>query len=143
MDGFESHIRQIGRGLHAAAAGRRPRLYRGLTGALLARAMADPALRDALFRLVDVLPQLDDGAAIATHLRAYLAERPGTDWTGRLLALAAQPRLAWTVRLFVRRLARHFLAEETPDGLARSAAARNVGTACEASRRPRGVEGRR
>ncbi len=121
MDDFAQAVHAIGARLHAGAAGRRPRLYRGLTGALLARVMADAALRDGLFRLVDTLPRLRDGAAIAAHLRALLAGHAPADWTGRLLALAARPRLGWTARLFARRLARHFMAAESAAGLARVA----------------------
>ena len=39
----------------AGCAGRRPRLYRGVAGALLERAMADSRLRDALFREAKLL----------------------------------------------------------------------------------------
>jgi hypothetical protein len=51
-----------------------------LRGILLERTEADGRLRDGLFRLIDVLPQLQDSEAIAVHMRAYLVglARPGS-----------------------------------------------------------------
>lgn len=127
MDDFARQVQTLGRQLHAVAGNRKPKLYRGLSGALLARAMDDAPLRDSLFQVVDALPQLSSNAEISAHLRAHLQGRPGqrpsAGWTGKLLALAAHPRLAWSVRLFVRRLARHFMAEESAAGLGRVLAA--------------------
>lgn len=118
MDDFEAEVRKIGHALFIAGAGRRQRLYRGLRGVLLARTEMDGRVRDGVFRLVDVLPQLSDDEDVAAHLHAYLAEvaRPG--WERMLLQLAARPSLAWTVRWAVRQFARDFLAEESARGLA-------------------------
>ncbi|OHC62082.1 MAG: hypothetical protein A2045_07050 [Rhodocyclales bacterium GWA2_65_20] len=119
MNNFETEIRAIGESLYAAAAGSRPRLYRGVTGGLLAKTMADAQLRDGLFQLVDVLPQLRGSGDIAAHLAAYLGGVPRPGWQGWLFRLAARPALGWSVRVFVRRLARRFLAEESAAGIGR------------------------
>jgi len=123
MNDFEAHVQAIGRRLYGRASGRRPRLFRGLTGGLLEKAMADERLRGGLFQLVDALPQLRDAGDIADHLRAYLAPYLGdmkhTGWHGALLALAGRPSLAWSVRWFTRRMARGFLGEESGRGIAR------------------------
>lgn len=120
MDDFALRVQSLSRQLYAAAS-RRPRLYRGLTGVLLNRAMRDHALRDGLFRFVDALPQLANSREVADHLRAYLVHYGEHDLSGKLLAVAAHPCLAWMVRLFVRRLAREFLVEESAAGLLRVA----------------------
>ena len=117
----EDAIRAIGLRLARLAAGRRPGVFNpdGLRGRLLGRAMADEALRGRLFRFVDVLPQLADEAAVATHFRAYLADADLGGLWGRMLHLGEKPWAAFAVRQSVRRLARLFLAEETPKALAR------------------------
>jgi RHH-type proline utilization regulon transcriptional repressor/proline dehydrogenase/delta 1-pyrroline-5-carboxylate dehydrogenase len=121
---LQESTRDIGLELARLAAGRRPGLFdpRGLRGRLLGSAMRDTALRTQLFRFVDVLPQLDDDAAVAAHLRAYLGEfRLGGLW-GRLLRCSGEPWCAFAVRRSVRRLAAQFLAEEMPRELARTLA---------------------
>lgn len=115
---FEAEVCAAGRELFALAASRQPRFYRGLNGKLLVRAMADDGLRNALFQFVDVLPQLADSRQVASHLRAYLAEAAVLGLTGWLLRMAARPSLAWAVRRQSKRLAHHFLADETDAGLA-------------------------
>ena len=122
----EADIRRLGLALHERASRERPALYRGLTGALLARVMDDAPLRGVLFQLVDTLPQLADADDIARHLRAYLKEIPHTPhgasrqgWITALLGLIARPSLAWTVRGFTRQLGRQFLCEENPKALGR------------------------
>lgn len=121
QSGLEEDIRRIGLGLASHAAGRRPGLFDpgGLRGRLLGRAMGDEALRTRLFLFVDVLPQLEDEAAIAAHFRAYLGDFELGGLWGRALRLGAAPWSAFAVRRSVRRLAGLFLAEETPRGLAR------------------------
>jgi RHH-type proline utilization regulon transcriptional repressor/proline dehydrogenase/delta 1-pyrroline-5-carboxylate dehydrogenase len=119
MEDFEVAVRAIGHSLFAAGAARRPRLFRGLRGALLDRTIADGRLRDGVFRLVDVLPQLNGAGEVAEHLRAYLAAVPRPGWEGWLLRFVARPSLAWMVRRMVHRLARDFMAEESQRGLAR------------------------
>jgi len=122
MSALETEIQHTGQRLLAQAGHSRPALYRGLTGALLARVMDAPALRDSLFQLVDTLPQLRDNADIARHLRAYLDTVPDENrrgWISHLLNLAARPSLGWSVRVFARQLGKRFLCEETEKDLTR------------------------
>jgi RHH-type proline utilization regulon transcriptional repressor/proline dehydrogenase/delta 1-pyrroline-5-carboxylate dehydrogenase len=125
QEGLETLIREIGSRLWRDALRARPALFgaRGVRGALLERALADDALRTALFQFIDVLPQLDRAGAIADHFRAYLeGHRLAGAW-GRLLALGSHPALAWAVRAAVARTARLFLAEESPAAVGRVIAA--------------------
>ena len=92
-------VRAAGQELFSLASARRPALYRGLDGSLLARAMADERLLTALFRLIDVLPQLDDSYQVAKHLHAYIDEAGVSGSAGWLLQWAARPSLAWLVRM--------------------------------------------
>ncbi|HQR03651.1 MAG TPA: proline dehydrogenase family protein, partial [Rhodocyclaceae bacterium] len=115
MSDLEADIRQLGLRLHARA--RRPGLLRGLSGRLLARVARDDGWRDSLFPLIEALPQLRDAGAIAAHLRAGLPAARRADWLDALLRLAARPGLAWSVRVFTRRLALHFLCEENEKAL--------------------------
>ncbi len=114
-------IREAGLRLGQRLAGRRPRLFdaSGLRGRLLSRALDDATLRNRLFRFVDVLPQLRDDRALATHFHAYLHDCDMGGLWGRALRLGEQPWCAFAVRHSVQRLARQFLAEETPRALAR------------------------
>lgn len=119
VSALEDDIRAIGQRL-AAAARRRNNLFDPASprGRLFIRALDDPDLRARLFRFVDVLPQLADDADLAEHFRAYLSGHAlGGPW-GRLLRLGERPALAFAVRHSVRRLARLFLAEESPWALA-------------------------
>jgi len=112
----EQQLQEIGARLHHAARGGRPALFdpRGLRGRLLGAALGDDGLRGALFQFVDVLPSLDNAAAIASHFRAYLHGRPLAGPWGRLLEFGEHPWAAWAVKRGVRRLARQFLVEESP-----------------------------
>src|SRR5512134_3525557 len=115
----EQQVQEIGARLHHAARGARPALFdpRGLRGRLLGAALDDDALRGALFQFVDVLPSLDSAAAIASHFRAYLHGRSLAGPWGRLLEFGEHPWAAWAVKRGVRRLARQFLMEETPQAV--------------------------
>ena len=117
--------REIGRALYAAAARSRPALFRarGLRGALLAQALRDEQLRRALFQFVDVLPQLDDAAAVARHFQR-LSRRPRAAGPVGPAAQrsATSPLMAWAVRASVTRIARLFLVEENRAALGRVAA---------------------
>lgn len=118
---FEAEVRAIAETLFASAAGRRPALYRGINGALLARCIADPGLAAALFRFVDSLPQLQraprPAKEIATHLAAYLDDSGASGTLARLLRLGTRPGLAWIARRQVRALSHHLLAAEEGDEL--------------------------
>ncbi|HXF65120.1 MAG TPA: proline dehydrogenase family protein [Burkholderiales bacterium] len=118
---LEPLIREVGGRLYRDAVRARPALFgaRGVRGALLRQALADEQLRAALFRFIDVLPQLDRAEAIAEHFRAYLdGHRLAGPW-GRLLGLGSHPALAWAVRASVVRTARLFLVEESPSEVRR------------------------
>ena len=117
----EALILETGKRLAYRLAGRRPGLYDlgGLRGRLLTRALDDTNLRTRLFRFIDVLPQLADSRALAGHFRAYLNDCELGGLWGRLLRLGEQPWSAFAVRRSVQRLARQFLAEETPSGMTR------------------------
>lgn len=117
--GSEAGNRAAGRELFTIAATRRPALYRGIDGSLLSCAMADQRLMTALFRFVDVLPQLTDSRQMAMHLRMYLDEAGVSGAAGWLLQEAARPSLAWLMRRQLNQLAHHFLAEESDAALAR------------------------
>lgn len=118
---FESEVQATAAELLSAGAGERPALYAGVNGLLLEHAMADPRLSQALFRFVDVLPQLqrlpDVDRAVAKHLAAYLDEADAHDWLAEVIRWGAHPGLAWMARRQVRALARQFLAEEKSGGL--------------------------
>jgi RHH-type proline utilization regulon transcriptional repressor/proline dehydrogenase/delta 1-pyrroline-5-carboxylate dehydrogenase len=120
---FEVEVRAVAATLFAHAKGRRPALYRGLNGALLARCIENPRLSAALFRFVDVLPQLQRTACpvreIAGHLAAYLEESGATDWLADLLHFSARPSLTWLALRQVRALAQQLLAAEEGDQLER------------------------
>jgi RHH-type proline utilization regulon transcriptional repressor/proline dehydrogenase/delta 1-pyrroline-5-carboxylate dehydrogenase len=118
---LEAAILEIGQRLVVAGVGHAPGLFAagGLHGRLLAGALNNVELRTRLFRLVDVLPQLDDDHAVAEHFRAYLGELALPGLWGRALRLGDRPWAAFAVRQGVRRIARQFLAEETPRGLKR------------------------
>lgn len=113
----EGVVLDIGYRLLRAARQSKPRLYRGVSGFVLSRSLDDAALRAALFRFIDVLPQLHGSGAQAAHLSAYLGESDSQGVLPGLLKLAARPSLAWLVERQVRQMARHFMIEETPQAL--------------------------
>lgn len=114
----EADVQAVGLRLLAAARAGGDLLERGrLRGRLLAPVLADARLRLALFRFIDVLPQLGDDAAVAEHFRAYLGELPLGGVLGRLLRLGTRPGFAFAVRRALGRAARLFLVEERPQAL--------------------------
>ena len=118
---LESEVREIGGRLYRDAGRHKPALFdsRGLRGRVLERVLHDPALRNALFQFIDVLPQLEDANDLAVHFRAYLAGRQlGGVWD-KLLQLGNHAWAAWAVRASVKRIARLFLVEEQPADLLR------------------------
>lgn len=118
---LEALVFQIGTELLAVAASAKPSLFdgRGLRGKVFAKVLEDEQTRAALFRFIDALPQLQSGAEVATHFRAYLGGLSlGGIW-GRLFKLAETSLLAPAVRASVERLARSFLVEETQGEIAR------------------------
>jgi RHH-type proline utilization regulon transcriptional repressor/proline dehydrogenase/delta 1-pyrroline-5-carboxylate dehydrogenase len=118
---FEAEVRAVAAVLFAHAEGRRPALYQGITGALIRRCIENPRLSAALFRFVDVLPQLQRTAQpaheIAGHLAAYLEESGATGWLAGLLHFSARPSLAALAQRQVRMLSQQLLAAEEGDQL--------------------------
>lgn len=113
----EGIVHDIGRKLLHAARQARPQLYRGVSGLILHRCLEDAALRAALFRFIDVLPQLQGSAAQAEHLSAYLEESGSKGLLPGLMRLSARPSLSWLANGQVKHMARNFLVEETPRAL--------------------------
>jgi RHH-type proline utilization regulon transcriptional repressor/proline dehydrogenase/delta 1-pyrroline-5-carboxylate dehydrogenase len=118
---LEPRIAEIGTRLYQRASQAKPSLFsgRGLTGKLASRALHDDALRTALFRFVDTLPQLQTSDELARHFRSYLSGHDLGGLWGRLLRLGNYPLLAPAVRASVERLAREFLVAEDPRSIER------------------------
>lgn len=112
----EGEVQLIGRTLLRGARQRKPQLYRGASGFLLRQTLNDAALRSALFRFIDALPQLRSPRARAEHLSASLAEVDG--FISSLLKIAARPSLVWLTTRQIDGMARNFLAEENARALA-------------------------
>lgn len=113
----EADILAIGRSLLQSARQSKPALYRGVSGQILDRCLNDAPLRAALFRFIDVLPQLKGSAAQAGHLAAYLEESGSSGLLPGLMKLAARPSLSWLATLQVRHMAQNFLVEESPHAI--------------------------
>ena len=77
---IDVRTREVGRHLFAHLDDRRPNLFqrRWWDDQLLQLTMRDDALKVQLFRFVDVLPMLGDGAEVVEHLREYLNEVRGS-----------------------------------------------------------------
>ena len=110
--------RQFGRELFARLDRQGPVLFSRpwLDDQLMGLGMYDPALKVQLFRFVDTLPYLKDGADISRHLAEYLAEAgdtlpwwvragarllPGGGVLGGLLAYAARAGATRMARKFI------------------------------------------
>ena len=121
----ETAVREIGGRLYRDAGRHKPALFDsgGLRGHVLQQVLRDPALRNALFQFIDVLPQLESADDVAAHFRSYLAgQQLGGVWD-KLLQLGNHAWSAWAVRASVKRMARLFLVEEQPAALLRVARA--------------------
>lgn len=119
--GLDPEVRDIGRRLYHGAGRHRPALFdgSGLRGRVLQQVLRDPALRNALFQFIDVLPQLERAEDVAAHFNSYLGQyRLGGVW-GRLLQLGNHRWAAAAVRTSVKRMARLFLVEDQPAALRR------------------------
>lgn len=77
---IDDRTRDVGRHLFAHLDDQRPNLFqrRWWDDQLLQLTMRDDALKVQLFRFVDVLPMLGDGAGVVEHLREYLNEVRGS-----------------------------------------------------------------
>jgi RHH-type proline utilization regulon transcriptional repressor/proline dehydrogenase/delta 1-pyrroline-5-carboxylate dehydrogenase len=110
---LEARVRQLGRRIAArqATAGRsRSRALEDRGMELLSR---DPALRAALFRLVDVAPACRGPRELAAHLASLLGEveRPLMPLAQRL---SRRPLSGTVAGLAVHRMAKRFIVGETP-----------------------------
>jgi len=114
----EADILAIGQSLLQSARQSKPALYRGVSGQILERCLNDAPLRAALFRFIDVLPQLKGSAAQAGHLAAYIEESGSSGLLPGLMKLAARPSLSWLATLQVKHMAQNFLVEESPHAMA-------------------------
>ena len=118
---LESEVREIGGRLFREAGRHKPALFdsSGVRGRVLKQVLDDPALRNALFQFIDVLPQLDRAEDVAAHFRSYLAGHELAGAWGELLQLGNHSWAAWAVHASVKRIARLFLVEEQPAALLR------------------------
>lgn len=122
-DRIEERTREIGRRLFAAMESR-TRLFhrRWWDDWLLEWSMADEALKVQMFRFIDVLPMLGDADQVVEHLRAYFSSGDGhiprlVQWGVGLAepGTLAGSLAARAIRLNSHRLARRFIAGQTPD----------------------------
>jgi len=119
---LEDLIEKKGREIFARMEGGKPRLFshRSVTGKLMEWSMRQEELKVQLFRLIDVLPALDDPREIARHARDYLGGADGAlPWLMRagLDAGAKAPALlALAARMGVKQMANNFIL--APNGTA-------------------------
>jgi proline dehydrogenase len=112
-EALQADVLQLGRRLDHRTGKRVP--YRAIQDRALARLDADPRLRDALFRLVDVAPACAGPKELAEHFDALVGDTRGPT---RLASLAAGNPVSQgtTGRLMltaVRRVAKRFIVGET------------------------------
>ncbi|MFO0947083.1 MAG: proline dehydrogenase family protein [Planctomycetota bacterium] len=120
---IESRTQEIGRQLFAAIDTRGPSVFnrQWWDDLVMDWSMADEAVKVQMFRFIDVLPMLDSPDAVAEHLQAYFgdgqAKFPSLVQYGTALAEPGTMRgqlLARAIRQNVTRLARRFIAGNTP-----------------------------
>ncbi len=119
---LEADVRTLARRIAEAGARDRARLYHlsFWTDRMLQWAMAHPEFRTQLFRFVDVFPACTDDADIVRHVEEYFS---GVDIPSSLdLGLDVAEHIpfgtkieAAVTRRNIRRMARQFIAGETPD----------------------------
>ena len=125
---LEQRTQAIGRELFAASKREHAHLsvLNRWTAEILSWCLSDPSLKATILRFIDVLPSLRSPREIARHVREYfpadirlpaalrlgsrLAEHPGLVTSGALSALITQ---------LVEKVARQFIAEHHPEGVAR------------------------
>jgi RHH-type proline utilization regulon transcriptional repressor/proline dehydrogenase/delta 1-pyrroline-5-carboxylate dehydrogenase len=113
-------IKQKGREIFAHMKGEKPRLFsrRNLTGRLLDWSMKQEALKIQLFKLIDVLPALQNSREVAEHSGDYLAYAHSSRILRVALAVAIRlpPLLNFVARQAVRQMASNFII--APDAAA-------------------------
>ena len=125
---IEARTRTIGRELFDAA--RRQHAHLSVlnrwTAQVLSWCLSDAQVRAAVLRFIDVLPSLTTPREIARHIRDYFpseARLPPALRLGSELArpgVLTQGALAAIVRRLVEQIARQFIAEHQPEGVARA-----------------------
>ncbi len=117
----EKDVRELARTLCRKAAEHKPSFFdpHDWLGRMIDWSLEDESLRVALFRFVDVLPNLGSAAEIGRHLREYFARVDHA--LGGLIFLTQALHAGWLVAPVVRhnvvRLARRFIVEEDTDAL--------------------------
>jgi len=110
---IEPQIQSKGREIFSRMEGATSRVFsqRNLMGRVLDWSMRQEALKVQLFRLIDVLPALDDPREIAGHARDYLAgsSLPRALRAGLAAGARLPPVLAFAARQGVRQMAGNFI----------------------------------
>jgi RHH-type proline utilization regulon transcriptional repressor/proline dehydrogenase/delta 1-pyrroline-5-carboxylate dehydrogenase len=125
MNTFAPHdlngrIDEIGRQIFAGADGAGPSIFNKdwWYGNIMEWSMRNEHFKTQMFRFVDVLPCLNDGADVARHLKEYFAESgselPSVFNFGLGLGSLAPGLMAGAVRKNVQQMARMFIAGENP-----------------------------
>jgi len=124
---IEERTQAIGRELFAEAKRQSAHLsvLNRWTEQVLSWCLADPTLKGAVLRFIDVLPSLTTPHAIARHVHEYfptttlrlpIALRLGS--TLARTGLFTAPALSAVIRQLVEQVARQFIAESHPEGIA-------------------------
>lgn len=125
---------ELGQDLWRKMQRRKPSLFepRWWEDRILAAAVADPALRQQMFRFVDVLPRLRTHQELSRHLHEFFAEVQAIDPEARELVRFGADQLspnsilsralAHNLRWQVHRIARRFVAAPEPATLLRTIA---------------------
>ena len=123
---LEARTQAIGRELFAAARREHAHLsaLNRWTAQVLSWCLADPSVKGAVLRFIDVLPSLESPRAIARHLRDYFPTSdlrlPATLRLGSQLArsgLLTHGAVAGVIRQLVEQVARQFIAQSQPDAV--------------------------
>jgi RHH-type proline utilization regulon transcriptional repressor/proline dehydrogenase/delta 1-pyrroline-5-carboxylate dehydrogenase len=124
LDQVEQETRKIGREIFARLQWASPSIFsrHGWDARMLEWCVRDEQLKVGLFRFIDVLPTLTTSGQVIHHLREYLVPHEkllpaALRWSLRLASPGspASPALAFAVRRNALRLARRFIAGETPE----------------------------
>lgn len=128
-DRVEQRTQEIGEDLFGRLNHRSPSIFHGRwwEDRLMNWAMDDEAVKVQMFRFVDVLPMLRDHTAIAQHLEEYFEDvKSHLPWAARIgLDLSTSNSilsraLAYNARTNAARMARRFIAGETPSEVLQS-----------------------
>jgi RHH-type proline utilization regulon transcriptional repressor/proline dehydrogenase/delta 1-pyrroline-5-carboxylate dehydrogenase len=115
---IEQSIVEKGREIFARMEGKTPRVFsrKGMAGRLLDWSMSQEQLKVQLFRLIDVLPALEDAGEIARHTRDYLdgSQLPWALDMGVKAGAKMPALLAFAARQGVGQMAGNFIL--APDG---------------------------